>query len=545
MLFTSVGLFFIYYLIFERPVLITKLKLNWQYLVLTLLTFLFFLSPWLINLFDTLKFEGLPKVSGWGGAIQFSSDLFGYFIPSIYSYFLHPVGSFIGRNFSFASAIFENYSYPGLIILISYALLIYFWFMKKINKTQKDLIKPFLFVALSFWVLTLGPFLHVFGKWGLTVDDGIRIVVPLPYILFHYLPFMNNIRVPGRLVIAFIFFSYFIAAYIISYIFKNKKKYIVLIFSLILLILVVDQYFVINKPSPDFYPRKAYELIKKDNNSFSTMEIPSTVRDGFVYYGDGENINFMFGQQIHKKPILGGYFGRVAQYKLNYYVRNPFWGYIGRLIDPDLENNGALDKNDLTNWQKIDISRSVDAIDFLDLKYILLDNEKLYASTLSATLKDLGFNEKMQDNKFVLYQREPSTKEFLAIDIGGPDDDKNLGIGWGVRDKGFRWSGKRNSVLLKLNKPKDMLLEFESASFYKKQSVDIYVNKNKIAKVELETNIENFKIPVKKQNFKNGINTVQFILENTYRPIDVISNSSDDRNLAAKFTKVSLKDSND
>ena len=179
------------------------------------------------------------------------------------------------------------------------------------------------------------------------------------------------------------------------------------------------------------------------------------------------------------------------------------------------------------------------------MKYILLDNEKLYASTLSATLKDLGFNEKMQDNKFVLYQREPSTKEFLAIDIGGPDDDKNLGIGWGVRDKGFRWSGKRNSVLLKLNKPKDMLLEFESASFYKKQSVDIYVNKNKIAKVELETNIENFKIPVKKQNFKNGINTVQFILENTYRPIDVISNSSDDRNLAAKFTKVSLKDSND
>jgi hypothetical protein len=412
------------------------------------------------------------------------------------------------------------------------------------DKKQFEFLNPFLFTAFSFWLLTLGPFLHVFGKWGLTVDDGIRIVVPLPYVIFHYLPFMSNIRVPGRLVIAFIFFSYVIAAYVINYFFQNYKKHKFIIFIFILFIITIDQYFIIESSPSSFYPRKAYELIEKDNKKFSVMEIPSTVRDGFTYFGDGDNVNFMLGQQMHKKPIVGGYFGRVAQYKLNYYRRNPFWGYIGRLIDPELEINGSIDKNDLSNWQKINIPRSIDTIDFLDLKYILLDSQKQYASTLSGTLKNLGFKETMQDNYFILYQREPSLREFLNVNVGGPDDDKNLGTDWGIRDEGFRWSGKRTSALFKLNKSRNMDLYFKAAAFYKNQPVTIYVNKNKITKVEFKTDIEEFKIPVKKQNLNKGINTIYFIFQKTYRPKDVSLNNTDDRNIAAKFYQISLQDLN-
>jgi len=546
MLVLSIGLFTLYFLFKERKAFISKLIINKHYLILFIFFVSVFLYPWLRVLYNTHLFEELPNVGGWGGAIQFSSDLFGYFIPSVYSYFLNFIPTFLEKHFVFVRGIFENYTYPGIIILASYILLVLLWKKKKISRKYMDALKPFLFVALTFWVLTLGPFLHVFGKWGLTLDDGIRLVVPLPYAVFHYLPFMSNIRVPGRLAIAFIFFSYLASAYVIKILVENKsKKFKVYFFSCIFLIIVIDQYFLIPTPIPQFFPNKAYEMIRQDNQNVSVMEIPSTLRDGFTYFGSGDELGFMVGQIRHGKPVVGGYFGRISYYKIDYFKRNPFWGYIGRLIDPNLENNGSVDKRDIAKWQKLDIYRSENAIDFLDLKYILLDTQKPYASTVSALLKELKFEEKLQDNNFLLYQRQPSNREFLSVDIGGLDDDKNLGIGWAVRDDGFRWSGKKASVMFRLENLRDMNLLFTTATFYKDQSVTIYINENKIAKIDLTTSIKEFKIPVEKQNIKKGINTVYFMFTKTYRPKDVLSNSTDVRNLAAKFKKIELQNLND
>ena len=88
-------------------------------------------------------------------------------------------------------------------------------------------------------------------------------------------------------------------------------------------------------------------------------------------------------------------------------------------------------------------------------------------------------------------------------------------------------------------------LIFKAAAFYKDQPATIYVNENKIAKKQLATNIKKFKIRVGKQNLKKGINTVYFMFGKTYRPKDVLPNSADNRNIAAKFSKVSLQDLND
>lgn len=541
----SMGLFILYFLFRDRKVFISEVVFNRNYIVLFIFLSTVFLSPWLRILYNTYLFEELPQVGGWGGAIQFSSDLFGYFIPSTYSYFLKFIPNLLENYFVFVRGIFENFSYPGFIILASYVSLIFLWQKKKISKKQMNALNPFLFVALIFWILTLGPFLHVFGKWGLTLDDGVRLVIPLPYTVFHNLPFMSNIRVPGRLAIAFIFFSYFVTAYVMKILVKNKtNKFKVYFFSCLFLIIFVDQYFYIPDPSPQFFPNKAYEMIKQDKQNVSVMEIPSTVRDGFTYFGSGDDIGLMVGQLRHSKPVVGGYFGRVSYYKIAYFKRNPFWGYIGRLIDPDLENNGSVDKSDIAKWQEVDMPRSRDSIDFLDLKYVLLDNQKPYSSTLSALLKELGFKEKLKDNYFLLYQRQPSNREFLSVDIGGLDDDKNLGMGWAIREDGFRWSGKKASVLFRLENSRDMYLRFKTATFYKDQPVTIYVNENKIAKIELTMNLKEFKIPIEKQNLLKGINTIYFMFEETYRPKDVLSNSADDRNISAKFNKISLQDLN-
>ena len=88
MLVLSVGLFFFYYLLRDRTILFKTIKDNLIYLLILLGFVLIMMSPWLVVYLETQKFEDLPKVEGWSGAIEFSSDLFGYIFPSGYSKYL-------------------------------------------------------------------------------------------------------------------------------------------------------------------------------------------------------------------------------------------------------------------------------------------------------------------------------------------------------------------------------------------------------------------------------------------------------------------------
>jgi len=537
--FLSLGL----YLLFLRKGKIFKDIFSKYIEIITAFTaILFFGMPYFLQIYKTRLFEGLPKTEGWGGAIQFSSDLFGYIIPSIYSFFMHPVANFWGKNFVFAGGIFEQFTYPGMMIISAYLFLVFLFLRKKLpTKFQKN-IAPFFIVSIVFWVLTLGPFLHVFGHWALTVDDGIRIVVPLPYILLHYVPFLANIRVPARLIVAFIFFAYIVTAYLIDFFLSSKsKKFIRFFYIGLFAVFIIDHYFYITTPATRFIPYRAYEYLKEQPDNMTVFQIPSTVRDGFVYFGSPDAIEFIEGQTIHQKPMVGGYLGRVPSFKRDYYVRNPFLGYIGRLIDSNISANGGLDRSDLAEWSTIGKEKSIDAIDFLDIKYILLDSRPEYSATLSAILSDFGYEKKLQDEYMSVIVREPSKKEFLSVQIGSPDDDMYLGAGWGARENKERWSGKRMSVMFKVENPRDFDLSFQAASFHTENNVDIYVNEVKVGTVSIPTNKKVFEIPFAKKYFKSGINTIHFISDNAYRPSDIIPQSEDIRAISNKFYNISLK----
>ena len=168
-----------FYFIFHNELFIKKLKENWFYLISTGGLIFIWLIPWLLSLYDMFKFDQVPKTNGWGGAIEFASDLFNYFIPSEYGYLvtkypflLKPFSLFLKLYTPNARLIFENFTYPGIIILLSFFILIIFY--KKIKKETIKQIWPFLFTSIVFLILTLGPFLHVFGHWTLTVDEGVK-----------------------------------------------------------------------------------------------------------------------------------------------------------------------------------------------------------------------------------------------------------------------------------------------------------------------------------------------------------------------------------
>jgi len=544
----SIFCFICYYVIFKTRLFVEQIKKKWKYGIFTFFLITILLIPWIKGLYEASMFDEIPKTAGWGGAIEFSSDLFNYFIPSGYGYFVSkftflykPFLLFLKLFTPSARSIFENFTYPGIIIIICYVALVFFY--RKLDKSTKISIKPFLFTSIVFFILTLGPFLHVFGHWALTVDEGIKIVIPLPYIILHYIPLLNNIRVPGRLIVGFIFFAYIVCAYLINYFLKNKSiRFKQVFFMLFFLVFVFDQRVTNNiLPPPQVYPYNIFQTIKSDKEKVSVMDIPFTVRDGFTYFGDSNAIGMTIGESWHGKPVIGGYMGRIPDYKKNYYRLNPFFGYLGRIIDSDLKNNPIIDQDDLINWTELNIEKSKDIIDFLDLKYIILKDEMPYTATLSAKFKELGFEKQMNELKFSLWKRDPENRDFLSVDLGKENDINYLGMGWNNPEINFRWSEKRSLVMFKTTKQKKYNLHFIAASFYKDQPVTIYLNKKKVAKINISTQVKEYSVPIGIK-FEIGINMVYFIFDKYYLPSNIIPGSLDQRKLSSKFSKIWLVD---
>lgn len=546
MLLISLFCLSIYFLLLNDKLLYQQTKKLWKYGILIFLLMVIFLVPWIKGLYEATKFDEIPKTTGWGGAIEFASDLFNYFIPSGYGYYVskypflyQPFLIFLRLFRPEARSIFENFTYPGIIILASYFFLIFVY--KRIDKKTKENIKPFLFTSVVFFILTLGPFLHVFGHWTLTVDEGIKIVIPLPYIILHYIPFLNNIRVPGRLIVGFIFFAYIVCAYLINYYLKNKStRFKQAFFILLLFIFIFDQRVADNIfPPPQDYPYKIFQTIKLDKDNASVLEIPFTVRDGFTYFGNGDAIGMTVGESLHGKPVLGGYMGRISDYKKNYYRNNPLFGYLGRLIDGSLDNNPIIDKYDLINWANLDIEKSREVINFLSLKYLILNNDMPYAATLSAKITELGFQNKLIERNFSLWTRVPEKKDFLSIKLSEQNDIIYLGMGWHNEEENFRWAEKKSFVMFKTAKQKKYKLNFIASAFNRDQYVSIYLNKKIVRRINISTEMKEYSIPIDFE-FKAGINKVYFMFDNYYRPIDVILGSLDQRQISAKFLKIYL-----
>ena len=251
----------------------------------------------------------------------------------------------------------------------------------------------------------------------------------------------------------------------------------------------------------------------------------------------------IIGEAVHGKPFLGGYTGRIANYKKGYYMKNPFFGYLGRMIDGGLLTNPILDKNDLINWQSINIEESKKTIDFLDLKYIITNNNYDYSASVSAILKKIGYEKKLDDMGRSLWIKPLEKNQFTEIDIKNSNSITFLGFGWHDPEEDFRWVDRRSSAMFKIQKQGKYILHFKTSAFNKSQPVTIYLNKKKVAKINISTEMKEYSVPVDIK-FETGINTVYFMFDKYYRPSDIISGSLDKRQLAAKFYQLFLTENN-
>lgn len=496
-----------------------------------------FISPWLIMFVRVLKFEGLPVTEGWGGAVDYSADLLGILIPSAYSKNLWVINDWIGKRLLFATSIFEGHIYPGIIILLGLPIILLSW--RKLIGSQKKLIAPWAWGAILFWILTLGPFLHLAGKWRINLEQ-IAVVIPLPFVLLHYLPFVENVRSPGRLAVGMVFLAYVaIGLWIRQSKTLNRSGYYGLILVMLGMLFAVDSPLMYAPAQARVLPNQIYQTLANESDGGSVYEMPSAVRDGFKYFGNLESLDFVTGQLIHQKPMIAGYFGRVPDYKREYLANNPFFGYMGRLMDPGVEHNGAIDRTELPKWQRMDPEMSKKAIDLVGLKYVVLQSDASYSASASAALTGLGFTNRQTDYNFDLWVREAKVRDILEVKVGQPGDEIFMGQGWRGRDKSFRWGGKTTSIMLRTAKSGEYELIVNGASYYKPQTAEVYLNQHYVGKLSFETDEKELRL--KLTEVKEGLLTLHFIFPRAYQPLVVEPGNADESYLAVRLSSVKLE----
>lgn len=517
-------IFAIFYFFYNSKHLISILKKDLKYFIVSFVTLTIFLIPLIKEAYYIFYLGRVDKASDWNDIISYSADLTNILIPHGNSIIFKEFVNYAAKNNIYISNIFENFIYPGIILLLS--ILSYVFIRKNLPK----FLLPLFYTALSFFVLTLGPFLHIFGK---------NLNMPLPYILITYLPIIQMARAPGRFIAPFIFLTSIIAAFTIQYLLKRTRKYQYLMVLIIIGVFIIDQ-FVYIAPAPKLtYPNKIYKYLSVKKSLSPLLEIPFSIRDPIKNFGNSNVFWSSYTQLIHNQPIFGAYAGRIPNTTFSYYIRNPLIGTIGQIIN---SSTNPIDYQ--LHVTKYGIESMRNSIDFYDLKYIILKQDEKYSLFLSDLLLSLGFKKVKDDNLYSLWISKPRKIYLTKVNFVSTLDELALGSGWSDKEEGqkSRWIvGKTARVFMKIENTNYKKLIIEAESIVRPQTLKVYVNRHYAGKVYFDNSKKSIQ-EIDIGNFlKPETNTILLQVKYVHKLSKYIPNSRDDRFLSLRVSSIKLK----
>ena len=265
---------------------------------LMLILFFLLISPFLYPLLrEYLSGSTYMKAPDY---TRLSADLTSFFIP----YFAHPFFK------NYVSSIYRKFSVdPYFLGYTVMFFCLYALFRVELKKTR------FWFLSLLFFfLLSLGPYLRIFGK--------VYKNIPLPYVLIRYIPFFGLARSPNRFSLMVYLCAAVLVGYSSSHLFSrfsrprlpreggpkgrdvSKRGWKVILAAVLFSFLILWEFLSVplvmpeNMNIPGFYRR-----IGKEKDSYAIMELP---------FSDSNYINarYMYYQTVHNKKILDAYISR-------------------------------------------------------------------------------------------------------------------------------------------------------------------------------------------------------------------------------------------
>ncbi len=298
------------------------------------------------------------SLKGWGEAIPLSTDLLGWFTPTV----LHPLfgGDLVAElrrvQLKALSDAVPGFRDVNTVFLgwASLALALLGWL------THRRRVRIWSWTALVFGLFTLGPFLQIDGRYRFDLD-GVETSFPLPYALLHYIPIVKANRAPNRnsvlLMLGLAVLAGYGAFWLLEKLEGRRRKLGVggtsspgslafgprfssVSLTILLALAILFEHLAVPLPLSDARAPQVYAQIAQDPRPVSVMHLPLGWRNSFGTFGP-ERTRLQYYQTVHRKPMLGGNISRAPDFKMDYFRRIPLFQALVEVqskgqVDPDL-----------------------------------------------------------------------------------------------------------------------------------------------------------------------------------------------------------------
>jgi hypothetical protein len=366
--------FFLIYKLISQPKIFLRPKF-WVYagasiLILSVLFFFMFRS-----LFAIAESGDNYLNAGLKSAVKYSNDSLAILIPPNFHSFwpesFPEIREQFKRNSDSNFSVYAGYS----ILLLSLLGVLGTKYLKKKNISTKGIFF-WLATAAGFYVLSLGPYLHYKG----VLDPPVK----MPYwLVYHYLPYYENIRTVGRFFIWSILGFSVLAAWGITFInfqfsiFNFQKKYedkddskwklstkAKILYILVGLIIILE-FLAVPFKTNSLAHSSFYEKLGKDKENYSVLEVPGNTSYDFASRD-------LVWESIHRKNTVNGYdFARVIEDHYTFQRGTP----IIRTLLYDIPDGSNGNDRDIMKSSYYSISSEI--LNYYNIRWVILDKEGL------------------------------------------------------------------------------------------------------------------------------------------------------------------------
>lgn len=461
--------------------------------------------------------QGSSAFMYYPGYFEYSADLLGFLIPST----LHPVFK------QFVSPIYNNF--PGNIaentVFIGYITLILVIIALKKVKIRE--VKFWTLSAVIYFILSLGPFLHVNGITSLQFR-GFNLLLPLPYSILMHIPVFSIARVTSRWDVLLMLSLAVLSGYGLKYIFYSYRKVPGALIFFIISSLILFEFLSIPYPTASGDVPLFYKQIAREHENYAIIEIPNITPiqtdPTWIYY-----------QIVHKKKLINGFVNRPPTYIAEFLGSMPL---INLLTQIDWSTNIPKIGKDIINQNLTEIGAPI--LNYYDIKYIILHSNSMTEGQLDfankllkKTLKEDPLDYK--NESMIVYKiNRVSPKPFATLGNGFYDLENSTGIlsRWMQSDATLRAYSSEN---LTVN------VSLLVTSFYRNRTLEIYKGDDLLVHPIISpSNFMNITISV---HLSKGENLIRFhVPEGCERPSDKPElGNPDSRYLSLTFRNISLE----
>lgn len=193
-------------------------------------------------------------------------------------------------------------------------------FLTLISKQRR--LKLWVFLAVVLFLLALGPSLHVNGvsEWWF---GEFRVMIPLPYILLHAVPFIGGTQEPVRMTSVLMLPLAVLAAFALKSLTSRFSRFGKIVAVEIASALVIFEFLAIPFPLNDMKVPEVYFEIAKDKSDFAVMNLPLGWNNNDEALGQTVLGNLQYYQVVHQHPILRGTVSRLPNENFDFYRKQP------------------------------------------------------------------------------------------------------------------------------------------------------------------------------------------------------------------------------